>query len=105
MQELISKVTWDEETSYPFTKLDRELDDMLDNGNMDYVDLTTLAEVEDCHHAPSNTFIYQLDAGSGSTFGTITDSPRAKIASLSRKKLANSTASTVISETTLDSRC
>ena len=85
--------------------MDQELDDILDNGNMDYLDLTTLAEVEDCHHASSNTFITQLDAGSVSTFGTVKDPLRAKSAYLSRKQSANRTASTVISEMTLDSGC
>ena len=105
MQEAISEVTWDEETGRPLTKLDRELDDILENGkNMDYVDLSLFTEVEDRPVAPSNTFIPQLDAGSVSTFGTIRDTHQANTASLSRKRSTASSASSVISAVTLDSR-
>ena len=72
MQEDISEVTWDKATGRPLTKLDRELDDILDGGTkLDYVDLTLLQDEPEHPNAPSDTFIPQLDDTSISTFGTV----------------------------------
>ena len=98
MQESISEVTWDEATGRPLTKLDRELDDIIECGdNLDYIDLTVLDDVDNRPPAPSNTFIPQLDNESVSTFGTIKTNNN-PTASLSRKRSSN----TVVSEMTID---
>ena len=88
------------------TKLDRELDDILENGNnMEYIDLTILAPIDERPESlrPSNTFIPDLDNGSISTFGTV-NTKKKKSPSLSRKHSTDTItdSSTVFSEMTLD---
>ena len=105
-QELIHEVTWDDKTGRPLTKLDRELDDILENGsNMEYVDLTMLATIDERPDAlrPSNTFIPDLDNGSISTFGTV-KTKKKQSPSLSRKRSTDNVtdSSTVFSEMTID---
>ena len=104
MQDLIQEVTWDEKTGRPLTKLNRELDDILEKGsNMEYVDLTMLATIDERPdpHAPSNTFIPNLDSGSISTFGTV-KTKKKQLPSLSRTRSTDTDSSTVFAEVTLD---
>ena len=45
MQETIHNYTWDDETGRPLTKLDREIDDILQLGeDLDYVDMSLLTQ-------------------------------------------------------------
>ena len=60
MQETIHDCTWDEETGRPLTKLDRELDDILQSGeDLDYVDMSLITEqiTRPSAATTSNTFI------------------------------------------------
>ena len=101
MQEEISEVTWDKETGRPLTKLDRELDDILEGGTkLDYVDLSIIKDDEpDRPVAASNTFIPQLDNASISTFGTVKSSPKKRAtASLPRTDSSH----TIVSEMTME---
>ena len=74
-QRAISKVTWDPETDRLLSKLDRELDDILEDGaSLEFVDISLITSPSsECPAsiAPSNTFVPRLDTDSVSTFGTV----------------------------------
>ena len=59
-QELIKEVTWDQSTGRPLSKLDRELDEILEIGDtLDYVDITHLSTpTERPHNSGSFGHIY-----------------------------------------------
>ena len=76
MQEAIHDCTWDEETGRPVTKLDRELDNILQLGDdLDYIDMSLVTQepTRPSEATTSNTFIPQLDTNKISTFGTVKD--------------------------------
>ena len=76
MQQLIHECTWDEETGRLLTKLERELNDILQTGDdLDYVDISLIATetIQPNNAVTSNTFIPELDTNSISTFGTVKD--------------------------------
>ena len=97
-QELIKEVTWDQSTGRPLSKLDRELDDILEVGDtLDYVDITHL-------NTPAERPII-VDTASVSTFGTISPTTRREIASpMSHDSLLTNDNGTVVSAITVDSR-
>lgn len=74
-QQIISEVTWDPETGRPLSKLDRELDDILEDGDtLEYVDISLITSTSSDRPSsvtPSCTFVPQLDSTSVSTFGTV----------------------------------
>ena len=107
-QEFINEVTWDDTTGRPLSKLDRELDDILEVGDaLDYVDITHLTTPTERPTivAASDTFIPQLDTASVSTFGTISPTARLEVASpVSHDSSLNHDNGTVVSAITVDSR-
>ena len=71
MQELIHDCTWDKETDRPLSKLDRELDDILQSGeDLDYVDISLITQetARPSDAIASNTFIPQLECICQKTF-------------------------------------
>ena len=110
-QEHISEITWDDTTGRPLSKLDRELDEIIEESNQpEFVDISLLTDSSErpINPAPSNTFIPQIDEQSVSTFGTITP---CKLSPNSSNKQTTTTLSpsssddnTIMSEMTLDSR-
>ena len=106
MQETIHDCTWDEETGRPLTKLDRELDAILQSGeDLDYVDMSLITEqiTRPSEATTSNTFIPQLDTNTVSTFGTVKDRTTRTIG-LSRSQDVNTDNKSILSGITLDSR-
>ena len=105
-QQEIAEITWDESTNRPISKLDRELDDILTEGDtLDFVDISLLTDSEPQRPdivTPSDTFVPKLDTDSHSTFGTVKQHPSAPSASL--KNPAAPDNATVISEMTMDTR-
>ena len=80
-QQVISEVTWDSETGRPLSKLDRELDDIIQDGeNLEFVDISLLTNNSErpTSAIPSDTFVPQLDTTSVSTFGTLSPARPAK---------------------------
>ena len=74
MEESIHDCTWDEETGRPITKLNRELDDILQSvKDLDYVDISLITQetARPSDASASDTFIPQLDTNTVSTFGTV----------------------------------
>ena len=106
-QEMINEVTWDETTGRPLSKLDRELDDILEVGDaLDYVDITLLTNPKERPSimVASNTSIPQLDTASVSTFGTILPTAQLEVASpVSQDSSLNNDNGTVVSAMTVDS--
>ena len=105
MQESIHDCTWDEETGRPLTKLDRELDDILQSGeDLDYVDMTLITQ-ENARPSDtiSDTFIPQLDTNTISTFGTVKEKIK-RTAGLSKTHDVNIDDKSILSGITLDSR-
>ena len=73
-QELINEVAWDEKTGRPLSRLDQELDNILEVVDfLDYVSITLLTSPAERPTivAASATFTPQLDTQLFSTFGTI----------------------------------
>jgi len=106
MQESIHQCTWDEETGRPLTKLDRELDDILQSGeDLDYVDISLITqETERPSDAiTSDTFIPELDTNTVSTFGTVKEKT-AKTTRLSKNHGVDADDKSTLSGITLDSR-
>ena len=106
MQETIHDCTWDEETGRPLTKLDRELDDILQSGeDLDYVDMSLITEqiTRPSAATTSNTFIPQLDTNTVSTFGTVKDRTTRTIG-LTRSQEVDADDKSILSGITLDSR-
>ena len=107
-QELIKEVTWDQTTGRPLSKLDCELNDILEVGNsLDYVDITHLTTPTESPTivAASDTFIPQLDTASVYTFGTISPTARLEVASpVSHDSSLTHDYGTIVSATTVDSR-
>ena len=106
MQESIHDCTWDEETGRPLTKLDRELDDILQSGEyLDYVDISLITQetVRPSDTKASDTFIPQLDTNTVSTFGTVKEKAK-KAAGLSKTHDVDTDDKSILSGITLDSR-
>jgi len=106
MQTLINECTWDEETGRPLTKLDRELDDILQTGDdLDYVDISliTTEDIRPGEAVASNTFIPELDTNTVSTFGTVKDK-NTKAIGLSKTPIIDVDEKSTLSGITLDSR-
>ena len=105
-QQEISKITWDEKTGRPVSKLEKELDDILTEGtNLDFIDMSLLEDKDPKRPeatAPSDTFIPKLDTDSHSTFGTVKQTETTNSAGL--KKTYTQDSGTVVSEMTLDTR-
>ena len=106
MQETIHDCTWDEETGRPLTKLDRELDDILQSGeDLDWVDISLITQETSrpSDAITSDTFIPQLDTNTVSTFGTVKEKPT-KTAGLLKTQDADTDDKSILSGITLDSR-
>ena len=106
-QQIISEVTWDPETGRPLSKLDRELDDILQNGeSLEYVDILLLTnETERPATAPSDTFVPQLDTTSVSTFGTLSPSrPQKSSATISPPTSPDTDNATTVSAMTMETK-
>ena len=106
MQESIHDCTCDEETGRPLTKLDRELDDILQSGeDLDYVDISLITQetVRPSDAIASDTFIPQLDTNTVSTFGTVKEKTT-KTTGLSKTHDVDADDKSTLSGITLDSR-
>ena len=110
VQAQVKEVTWDEVTGRPLSKLDRELDSILQEGeDLEFVDMS-LATIENERPstAPlSNTFISHVDSESLSTFGTSSPyktSTEGKLSYALASYSTNTDEHTAISEMTLNSR-
>ncbi len=107
-QAQVKEVTWDSSTGRPLSKLDRELDDILKDGDdLEYVDMSLMDSlVERPASAPlSTTFIPQVDSESVSTFGTSPfKTPEGKYSRGFIPPKQHTDEATVMSEMTLDSR-
>ena len=106
-QEDISEVIWDKNTGRPLSKLDRELDDIIKQGDdLDYVDISLITVIPERPIAipPSDTFIPNMDTESVSTFGTVKPPAKLSTASLSQPSPAPEDVGTVISAMTIDTR-
>ena len=107
-QQIIHETTWDEEKQRPISKLDKELDDILDAGDaLEYVDLELINLQEQPTTQPpkiSNKFIPLVDNSSVSTFGTAhSNSPKRSTTGLALITGSSSTMSEV-TEATMESR-
>ena len=106
MQETIHDCTWDEESGRPLTKLDRELDDILQSGeDLDWVDISLITQETSrpSDAITSDTFIPQLDTNTVSTFGTVKEKPT-KTAGFLKTQDADTDDKSILSGITLDSR-
>ena len=106
-QQIISEVTWDEETGRPLSKLDRELDDILQTGDsLEFVDISLLTnETDRPATAPSDTFVPQLDTTSVSTFGTLSPSrPQKSSATISPPSSPDTENKSVVSAMTMETK-
>ena len=108
-QELIANTEWDEETGRPISLLDKELDDIITQGDtIEFIDLTLLEDKMDRPKVqqPTNTFVPQLDNTSVSTFGTAAPYSANVISPLKPSASNDDTRSTVSAMTmeTMDSR-
>ena len=106
MQESIHDCNWDDETGRPLTKLDRELDDILQSGeDLDYVDISLITQetVRPSDAIASDTFIPQLDTNTVSTFGTVKEK-NTKTVGLSKTHDVDIDDKSILSGITLDSR-
>ena len=106
MQETIHDCTWDDETGRPLTKLDRELDDILQSGeDLDYEDMSLITQepTRPREATTSNTCIPQLDTNTVSTFGTVKDKTTRTIG-LTRTQEVDADDKSILSRITLDSR-
>ena len=105
-QQEISEITWDEETNRPVSKLEKELDDILNEGTtLEFVDMSLLEDKDPKRPeavAPSDTFVPKLDTDSHSTFGTVKQTTTTPSAGLN--KTVGHDNGTVVSEMTLDTR-
>ena len=105
MQQLINECTWDKETGRSLTKLDRELDDMLQTGDdLDYVDISLImTETTRLNDAvTSNNFIPELDTNAISTFGAVKNKT-IKVIGFSKAPVIDVDEKSTISGITLDS--
>ena len=106
MQTQIHECTWDEETGRPLSKLDRELDNILETRNeLDYVDISLITK-EDTRPGDvdaSNTFIPELDTNTVSTFGTVKNKNTEAIG-LSKTPITDVDDKFILSGIMLDSR-
>ena len=98
--------TWDEKTGRPVTKLDRELDDVLQTkDNLEYVDISLITKevIRPSDAIASSTFILELDTGTRSNFGRVKDKTL-KAIGLSRIPPSDADEKSTISGITLDIR-
>ena len=107
-QQIIHETTWDEEKQRPISKLDKELDDILDAGDaLEYVDLELInLQEKPATQKPkiSDKFIPLVDNSSVSTFGTVhSNSPKRSTTGLALITGSSSTMSEV-TEATMESR-
>ena len=107
-QQIIHDTTWDEEKQRPISKLDKELDDILDAGDaLEYVDLElfNLQEKPATQQSKiSDKFIPLVDNSSVSTFRTVhSNSPKRSTTGLALITGSSSTMSEV-TEATMESR-
>ena len=108
-QQIISEVTWDQETGRPLSKLDRELDDILEDGEtLDYVDISLITSASTDRPSsatPSNTFVPQLDSTSVSTFGTVSPERNTKPkVSISPTSTTENDTTTIVSGMTMETK-
>ena len=107
-QQIINEVTWDSETGRPLSKLDRELDDILQDGEtLEYVDISLLKSDSERPSliTPSDTFVPQLDTTSVSTFGTISPSrPPRQSPAISPLTSTDNDTTTVVSSMTMETK-
>ena len=107
-QQIIHDTTWDEEKQRPISKLDKELDDILDAGDaLEYVNLELInLQEKPATQQPkiSDKFIPLVDNSSVSTFGTVhSNSPKRSTTGLALITGSSSTMSEV-TEATMESR-
>ena len=106
MQELIHSTVWDDTTGRPISKLDQELDSILDADDaLEFVDLTILKELEPPAATPppiSSRFVPKVDDATVSTFGTIKDTPQS--GKVNQDIALASETITTFSEVTIESR-
>ena len=105
MKAQIHECTWDEETGRPLTKLDRELDDILQTGDdLDYLDITMITneDIRPSDVVTTETFIPVLDNNSVSTFGTVKDK-NTETKGLYKSPIIDADGKSILSGITLDS--
>ena len=106
-QELISEVTWNPVSGRPLTKLDRDLDDIIEVGDdLEYVNISliTLTVKRPPPIFPSDILIPHLDTDSVSTFDMIKPSATPRVASISQPPQVYEDGATVISAMTMDNQ-
>ena len=107
-QQVISEVTWDPDTGRPLLKLDRELDDILQDGKtLEYVDISLLTSTNERPTSvpASDTFVPQLDTTSVSTFGTATPQRQTKAsATINTPATPDTDTTTVVSSMTMETK-
>lgn len=108
-QQIIREVTWDSETGRPLSKLDRELDDIIEDGEtLEFVDISLITNASSdrpSSAAPSNTFIPQLDSNSVSTFGTMSpERVKKPNVSISPTSTTENDTTTVVSGMTMETK-
>ena len=107
-QQVISEVTWDPDTGRPLSKLDRELDDILQDGEtLEYVDISLLTSTNERPTSvpASDTFVPQLDTTSVSTFGTATPQRQTKAsATINTPATPDTDTTTVVSSMTMETK-
>ena len=110
VQAQVKEVTWDEVTGRPLSKLDRELDNILQEGeDLEYVDMSLITREDERPSTAtlSTTFIPHVDSESVSTFGTSSPykvSTEGKLSQALTSYTTNTDEHTAISDMTLDSR-
>lgn len=108
-QQVIHDTTWDEDKQRPVSKLDKELDDILDAGDaLEFVDIELIKTQEKpAAQSPaiSDKFIPQLDNSSVSTFGTVPSrSPKLNRSDLAMINRCSSSTMSEVTEATMESR-